>query len=182
VSISLDLISKKLPCQPLLLHRLLLPPPPSLLRRCVNYSFVPGQVVYAMPPPKEKPKEKTIFNVKLESFEATSKPKVIKEVKAMVPNLTLIEVRPTVTTPVLSEDPHKSFVLFRRRSSLSRYQRFSRRTCPRRMLRSSRRSLRVSGLSSPWSKLSLIAHSIYLLPLHSLHSPSLSFKTFLPFT
>jgi large subunit ribosomal protein L7/L12 len=40
-----------------------------------------------------KPKEKTIFNVKLESFDAGSKPKVIKEVKAMVPNLTLIEVR-----------------------------------------------------------------------------------------
>jgi hypothetical protein len=33
--------------------------------------------------------------VKLESFEAGSKPKVIKEVKAMVPNLTLIEVRST---------------------------------------------------------------------------------------
>ena len=40
-----------------------------------------------------KPKEKTIFNVKLESFDAGSKPKVIKEVKAIVPNLTLIEVR-----------------------------------------------------------------------------------------
>jgi hypothetical protein len=40
-----------------------------------------------------KPKEKTIFTVKLESFDAGSKPKVIKEVKAMVPNLTLIEVR-----------------------------------------------------------------------------------------
>ncbi|KZW04191.1 ClpS-like protein [Exidia glandulosa HHB12029] len=41
----------------------------------------------------EKPKEKTIFNVKLESFEATSKPKVIKEVKAIVPNLNLIEAK-----------------------------------------------------------------------------------------
>ena len=40
-----------------------------------------------------KPKEKVIFNVKLESFDAGSKPKVIKEVKALVPNLTLIEVR-----------------------------------------------------------------------------------------
>jgi len=40
-----------------------------------------------------KPKEKTIFNVKLESFDAGSKPKVIKEVKAMVPNLTLIEAK-----------------------------------------------------------------------------------------
>jgi len=40
-----------------------------------------------------KPKEKTIFNVKLESFDAGSKPKVIKEVKAIVPNLTLIEAK-----------------------------------------------------------------------------------------
>jgi len=31
--------------------------------------------------------------VKLESFDAGSKSKVIKEVKAIVPNLTLIEVR-----------------------------------------------------------------------------------------
>ncbi|EIW82508.1 ClpS-like protein [Coniophora puteana RWD-64-598 SS2] len=42
---------------------------------------------------EERPKEKTVFNVKLESFEATAKPKVIREVKAMVPNLTLIEAK-----------------------------------------------------------------------------------------
>jgi len=42
---------------------------------------------------EEKPKAKTIFNVKLESFAAASKPKIIKEVKAMVPNLTLIEAK-----------------------------------------------------------------------------------------
>ena len=52
---------------------------------------------------QEKPKEKTIFNVKLESFDAASKPKVIKEVKAMVPNLTLIEVRLTNLTLVRRE-------------------------------------------------------------------------------
>ncbi|KAI0253053.1 ribosomal protein L7/L12 C-terminal domain-containing protein [Lactifluus subvellereus] len=40
-----------------------------------------------------KPKEKTIFNVKLESFDAGAKSKVIKEVKALVPNLTLIEAK-----------------------------------------------------------------------------------------
>jgi len=40
-----------------------------------------------------KPKEKTIFNVKLESFDVGSKPKIIKEVKAIVPNLTLIEAK-----------------------------------------------------------------------------------------
>lgn len=43
---------------------------------------------------QEKPKEKTIFNVKLESFAATAKPKIIREVKAMIPNLTLIDVCP----------------------------------------------------------------------------------------
>lgn len=41
---------------------------------------------------QEKPKEKTIFNVKLESFDASSKPKIIKEVKAMNPTLTLVAV------------------------------------------------------------------------------------------
>lgn len=35
-----------------------------------------------------------MFNVKLESFDAAAKPKIIREVKAMVPNLTLIEVCP----------------------------------------------------------------------------------------
>jgi len=44
-------------------------------------------------PAAEKPKEKTIFNVKLESFDAGAKPKVIREVKAMVPNLSLIEAK-----------------------------------------------------------------------------------------
>jgi len=34
-----------------------------------------------------------VFNVKLESFDATAKPKVIREVKALIPNLTLIDVR-----------------------------------------------------------------------------------------
>ena len=178
--ISLDLIFKKLPCQPLPLHRLLLPPPPlSLLRRCVKYSFVPGyrrsSDLRDSPPPKEKPKEKTIFNVKLESFDAGSKPKVIKEVKAMVPNLTLIEVRPTTTTLVLTRDLHKPFAVFRRRSSLSRYQRFSRRTCPRRTPRNSRRSLRVSEPSSPWSELGLMTCLTHLLPLRSL-----PVKTYLP--
>lgn len=47
-------------------------------------------------PVEEKPKEKTMFNVKLESFDAAAKPKIIREVKAMIPNLTLIDVRPLV--------------------------------------------------------------------------------------
>ena len=41
---------------------------------------------------QEKPKEKTIFSVKLESFEGTAKPKIIREVKAMNPTLTLVAV------------------------------------------------------------------------------------------
>ncbi|KAF8826448.1 hypothetical protein HHX47_DHR5000262 [Lentinula edodes] len=44
-------------------------------------------------PAVEVPKEKTVFNVKLESFDATSKPKVIREVKAMNPTLTLIDAK-----------------------------------------------------------------------------------------
>ncbi|KAH9007338.1 ribosomal protein L7/L12 C-terminal domain-containing protein [Lactarius hatsudake] len=45
------------------------------------------------PAEEAKPKEKTIFNVRLESFDAGAKPKIIKEVKAIVPNLTLIEAK-----------------------------------------------------------------------------------------
>ncbi|OCH93575.1 ClpS-like protein [Obba rivulosa] len=44
-------------------------------------------------PAAEKPKEKTMFNIKLESFDASAKPKVIREVKAMNPTLTLIEAK-----------------------------------------------------------------------------------------
>jgi len=44
-------------------------------------------------PVEEKPKEKTIFNVKLESFEASAKPKIIREVKALNPTLTLVAAK-----------------------------------------------------------------------------------------
>jgi large subunit ribosomal protein L7/L12 len=43
----------------------------------------------------EKPKEKTIFTVKLEKFEATAKAKIIREVKAIMPNMNLVEVCPS---------------------------------------------------------------------------------------
>ena len=43
-----------------------------------------------------------MFNVKLESFDAAAKPKIIREVKAMVPNLTLIEVRPLPSHSILA--------------------------------------------------------------------------------
>ncbi|KAH8118480.1 ribosomal protein L7/L12 C-terminal domain-containing protein [Phellopilus nigrolimitatus] len=56
-----------------------------------------GPVAVAAPiddaPVEEKPKEKTIFNVKLESFDATAKPKLIREVKAMNPTFTLVAAK-----------------------------------------------------------------------------------------
>lgn len=39
---------------------------------------------------KEQPEEKTIFSIKLESFDAKSKPKIIKEVKSLL-GLSLVE-------------------------------------------------------------------------------------------
>jgi large subunit ribosomal protein L7/L12 len=42
----------------------------------------------------EKPKEKTIFTVKLEKFDAGAKAKIIREVKALMPNMNLVEVSP----------------------------------------------------------------------------------------
>ena len=42
-----------------------------------------------------------MFNVKLESFDAAAKPKVIREVKAMIPNLTLIDVCIAVTISLI---------------------------------------------------------------------------------
>jgi len=60
-------------------------------------------------PVEEKPKEKTIFNVMLESFEAGAKPKIIREVKALVPNLTLIDAKKFVESlpKVLKENQSK---------------------------------------------------------------------------
>jgi len=60
-------------------------------------------------PMEEKPKEKTIFNVMLESFDAGAKPKIIREVKALVPNLTLIDAKKFVESlpKVLKENQSK---------------------------------------------------------------------------
>ncbi|TYJ56183.1 ribosomal protein L7/L12 [Cryptococcus floricola] len=44
-------------------------------------------------PVEEKPKEKTIFTVKLEKFDAAAKAKIIREVKAMMPNMNLVEAK-----------------------------------------------------------------------------------------
>lgn len=60
-------------------------------QRCVTLCSVAMLLRYSYYV-QEKPKEKTVFNVKLESFDAAAKPKIIREVKAMVPNLTLIDV------------------------------------------------------------------------------------------
>lgn len=43
-------------------------------------------------PAEEKPKEKTIFSLKLEKIDPAQKAKVIKEVKALIPNMNLVEV------------------------------------------------------------------------------------------
>ncbi|KAF7966934.1 hypothetical protein HWV62_36388 [Athelia sp. TMB] len=56
-------------------------------------SAAPVAAAAAEEAPEEKPKEKTIFNVTLESFDAGAKPKIIREVKALVPNLTLIDAK-----------------------------------------------------------------------------------------
>ncbi|KAI6047052.1 ribosomal protein L7/L12 C-terminal domain-containing protein [Pisolithus marmoratus] len=60
-------------------------------------------------PAEEKPKEKTVFNVMLKSFDAGAKPKVIREVKALVPNLTLIDAKKFVESvpQVLKENLSK---------------------------------------------------------------------------
>lgn len=42
---------------------------------------------------EDKPKEKTIFSVKLESIDPTAKAKVIKEVKALNPTMNLVEAK-----------------------------------------------------------------------------------------
>ena len=51
-----------------------------------------GAAPAAVAAEEEKPKEKTIFTVKLEKFDAAAKAKVIREVKAMMPNMNLVEV------------------------------------------------------------------------------------------
>jgi len=45
------------------------------------------------PPEEEKPKEKTIFNIVIQAVDASSKAKVIREVKTLLPNLNLMEAK-----------------------------------------------------------------------------------------
>lgn len=62
---------------------------------------------------EEAPKEKTMFNLKLESFDAKSKPKIIKEVKNLL-GLSLVESKKFVESApkvlkenVVKEDAEK---------------------------------------------------------------------------
>ncbi|KAI1792961.1 ClpS-like protein [Ganoderma leucocontextum] len=88
----------------------------TLLKTRLNIQEIamPAAAPAAAPAPAEeteaeKPKEKTVFNVKLEAFDAAAKPKIIREVKAMVPNLTLIEAKKFVESlpQVLKENLSK---------------------------------------------------------------------------
>lgn len=47
------------------------------------------------PAEEEAPKEKTIFTLKLEKIDAAAKAKIIREVKALMPNMNLVEVSPS---------------------------------------------------------------------------------------
>ncbi|KAL1407590.1 54S ribosomal protein L12, mitochondrial [Vanrija albida] len=52
-----------------------------------------GAAPAAEAPAEEKPKEKTIFTLKLEKFDAAAKAKIIREVKAIMPNMNLVEAK-----------------------------------------------------------------------------------------
>ncbi|KAI8869755.1 ClpS-like protein [Ramicandelaber brevisporus] len=55
--------------------------------------------------PAEKPAEKTSFKVKLVKFNAESKAKVIREVKSLVPNMTLVDAKKLVeSAPKVLQD------------------------------------------------------------------------------
>ena len=60
-----------------------------------GFAAAPAQAQTAASPAEEeevapKQEEKTLFNLKLESFEATAKPKIIKEIKSML-GLSLVD-------------------------------------------------------------------------------------------
>ncbi|KAB5593391.1 hypothetical protein CTheo_3129 [Ceratobasidium theobromae] len=69
----------------------------------------PAAVAADEAPAEEKPKEKTIFNVKLEKFDPASKAKIIREVKAIMPNMNLVEAKKFVESvpKVLKENVPK---------------------------------------------------------------------------
>ena len=78
------------------------------------------QAAPAEPAEEEKPPEKTEFKVKLEKFNAESKAKIIREIKALIPGSNLVEVGPRVRVTVLC--PNRLLWLgFRQRSLWNRY-------------------------------------------------------------
>ncbi|CED83184.1 -like protein [Phaffia rhodozyma] len=68
-----------------------------------------GGAAAAEAEPEEKPKEKTLFNVKLEKFDPAAKAKVIREVKSVMPNMNLVEAKKFVESvpQVLKENLSK---------------------------------------------------------------------------
>lgn len=55
---------------------------------------------------EEKPKEKTLFTVNLTKIDAAAKAKAIKEVKALMPSMNLVEVRYDVLEGQSSRRPN----------------------------------------------------------------------------
>jgi len=53
----------------------------------------PAPVEEEAPAPEEKPKEKTMFNVQLTKIDPANKAKVIKEIKALNPTMTLMDAK-----------------------------------------------------------------------------------------
>jgi large subunit ribosomal protein L7/L12 len=51
--------------------------------------------------PAEKTPEKTMFSIKLESFAADAKAKVIREIKNIVPGINLVDVRSKERWPLI---------------------------------------------------------------------------------
>jgi hypothetical protein len=69
--------------------------------------------------------------LKLQSFDAAAKPKIIREVKALIPNLTLIDV----SSRTFLDGILILTLGVRRRSLSSLYRKSSRKICPKKMLR-----------------------------------------------
>ncbi|KAI8815665.1 ribosomal protein L7/L12 C-terminal domain-containing protein [Fimicolochytrium jonesii] len=68
-----------------------------------------GGAAAAAPAAEEKPAEKTEFKVKLEKFDAASKAKIIKEIKALLPGANLVEAKKFVESvpKVIRENANK---------------------------------------------------------------------------
>ena len=102
-------------------------------------SAAPAAAVAAAPVEEvAAPKEKSVFNVNLTKIDATQKAKAIREVKAIMPSMNLVEVRPHFVHlyEIVVIDVKVSH---RQRSLSSRCPRFSRKERRRKRRRNSRR-------------------------------------------